>query len=127
MAIVYCLATELQMKAGANVNATAVGATYLEAFGEMAESYINIASGYNWSDWYAANGATYPDVSQILVDTATSKAAIDIINYDMSGFTNIQEAVSRINTLWENVKQNIILLKEEAKKDFIRLGGGVYP
>ena len=127
MAIVYCLATELTAKAGANVNSIAVGAAYLEDFGEMAESFINVASGYNWSDWYAANAASYPDVAKILVDTATSKAAIDIINYDMSGFTNIQEAVARINTLYENVKQNIALLKEQKAKDFLRTGGGVYP
>lgn len=127
MAVVYALATEIGYKAGANVSSTASGAAYLQAFGEMAESYINVSSGYNWSDWYAALAATYPDVAKILVDTATSKAAIDIINYDMSGFTNIQEAVSRQNMLWENVKQNIILLKEQKNKDFLRTGGGVYP
>lgn len=127
MAVVYALATEMGYKAGANVNSTASGAAYLEAFGEMAESVINTASGYNWSDWYTANAATYPDVSQLLVDAATNLGAIYIINYDMSGFTNIQEAVARINTLYEMYKYDISLLKEEAKKDFVRTGGGVYP
>lgn len=127
MAVIYALATESGYKAGANVSATGSGAAYLEAFGEMAESYINVASGYNWSDWYTAYSATYPDVSQLLVDVATNLVAIYVINYDMSGFTNIQEAVARINTLWAMIEKEIALLKEEAKKDFLRLGGGVYP
>jgi Glu-tRNA(Gln) amidotransferase subunit E-like FAD-binding protein len=127
MAVIYALATESAMKAGANVSSVGVGATYLEAFGEMAESVINVESGYNWSDWYTAYGATYPDVSQILVDAATNLTAIYIINYDMSGFTNIQEAVSRINTLYQMYQNDLRILKEEGKKDFLRLGGGVYP
>ena len=127
MAVIYALATECGYKAGANVNSTASGAAYLEAFGEMAESIINVESGYNWGDWYTANGALYPDVSQILVDAATNLVAIYIINYDMSGFTNIQEAVSRINTLYQMYQNDIRILKEEGKKDFLRLGGGVYP
>lgn len=123
MAVIYALATEMAMKAGANVSSTAVGATYLEAFGEMAESIINTESGYNWSDWYTANAATYPDVTGILIDAATNLGAIYIINYDMSGFTNIQEAVSRINTLYQLYQNDIKLLKEESKKDFIVRGG----
>lgn len=126
MAVVYALATEMTYKAGANVSSTATGAAYLEAFGEMAESYINVASGYNWSDWYTANAGTYPDVSQLLVDVATNLGAIYIINYDMSGFTNIQEAVSRINTLWAMIDKEISLLKDERAKDMLRTGG-TYP
>lgn len=127
MAVIYALATEMTYKAGANVNSTYTGAAYLESFGEQAESVINVESGYNWSDWYTANGATYPDVSQILVDAATNLGAIYIINADMSGFTNIQEAVSRINTLYALYQNDIRILKEEGKKDFLRLGGGTYP
>jgi hypothetical protein len=123
MAVTYALATEMVMKAGANVNATAVGATYTLAFGLMAEANINVASGFDWSAWYTSYSATYPHVAQILVDCATSKGAIDIINYDMSGFTNIQEAVSRINTLYTMYIANLNLLKEEIKKDYINRGG----
>lgn len=127
MAVIYALATESAMKAGANVSSVGVGATYLEAFGEMAESFINVASGYNWSDWYTANSATYPDVSQLLVDVATNLVAIYVINYDMSGFTNIQEAQARQNLLWAMIDRQIGLLKEQKQKDFLRTGGGVYP
>ena len=127
MAVTYALATEMAMKAGANVNSTATGATYTLAFGLMAEGIINTASGYNWSDWYTAYSATYPDVASLLVDAATNLGAIYIINYDMSGFTNIQEAVARINTLYQMYISAVALLKEEGKKDFVRVGAGVYP
>jgi hypothetical protein len=126
MAVIYALATEMAMKAGANVSSTGVGATYLEAFGEMAESIINVETGYNWGDWYTANGATYPDVSQILVDAATNLGAIYVINYDMSNFLNVQEAVSRINVLYQMYQNDLRVLKEEGKKDFLRTGGS-YP
>ena len=127
MAVTYALATEMVYKAGANVSSTAIAAAYTLAFGLMAEGVINTASGYNWSDWYTAYSATYPDVAGLLVDAATNLGAIYIINYDMSGFTNIQEAVSRINTLYALYVSALALLKEESKKDFVRKGGGVYP
>lgn len=127
MAVTYALATEMGYKAGANVNSTATGAAYTLAFGLMAESIINTASGYNWSDWYTAYSGTYPDVAHILIDAATNLGAIYIINYDMSGFTNIQEAVSRINVLYAQYKEDLELLKIESKKDFVRKGGGEYP
>ena len=123
MAVTYALPTEMTYKAGANVNSTASGSTCVLAFGEMAEGVINVASGNDWSTWYNSNGSTYPKVSKLLVDTASNLGAIYIINYDMSGFTNIQEAVGRINTLYEMYKQNIILLKEEKQKDFLNRGG----
>lgn len=126
MAVTYALADEIGYKAGANVSTT-VGATVKLAIGLMAEGVINTASGYNWSDWYTASSTAYPDVAGLLVDAASNLGAIYVINYDMSGFTNIQEAVSRINTLYAIYKDDIALLKEEGKKDFVRLGGGVYP
>jgi hypothetical protein len=127
MAVTYALATEMGYKAGANVDSTYTGVAYTLAFGLMAEGVINTESGYNWSDWYTALGATYPDVAGLLVDAASNLGAIYIINANMSGFTNIQEAVSRINTLYEMYNRDIKILKDQAKKDFVRNGGGVYP
>lgn len=123
MAVTYALATPMTYLAGANVNSTYTGAAYLAEFGLEAEGYINTASQKNWSDWYTAYAATYPDVERLLVHAASCFGAIHIINCDMSGFTNIQEAVSRINTLYTMLQLDIALLKEEGKKDFIDRGG----
>ena len=123
MAVTYALATESTYKAGANVSSTATGASQLLAFGLMAEANINVASGYDWSAWYTSYAATYPHVAQLLVDCATNLVACYVINYDMSGFTNIQEAVSRMNALYAIYVSEIALLKEESKKDYIIRGG----
>jgi len=127
MAVTYALATPITYLAGANVNSTYTAAAYTLEFGLQAEGYINVASGYNWSDWYTAYSATYPDVERLLVHAAGCFGAILIINCDMSGFVNIQEATARINTLYQMLLNDITLLKEELKKDFVRVGGGVYP
>lgn len=123
MAVTYALSTEMTYKAGANVSSTAIDAAHLLAFGLMAESNINAASGFDWSAWYTSYSATYPHVAQLLVDAATNLGAIYIINYDMSGFTNIQEATSRINTLYAIYVSELALLKEEKVKDFVYRGG----
>jgi len=123
MAVTYATSTEMVYKAGANVSATATGAVYTEAFGEMVEGNINVASGMDWSTWWGIYAASYPYVAELLRDAATNLGAIYIINYDMSGFTNIQEAVSRINTLYAIYISELALLKEEGKKDFIVRGG----
>ena len=127
MAVTYALATPMTYLAGANVNTTYTGAAYVLEFGLQAESIINTESGYNWSDWYTANAATYPDVERLLVHAAGCLGAMQIINADMSGFVNIQEAVARINTLFEMYKRDIELLKQQKMKDFVRVCGGVYP
>jgi hypothetical protein len=123
LAVTYALATEMVYKAGANVSSTATGAAYTLAFGLMVEANINAASGFDWSTWYTANSGTYPHVAQLLVDAATNLGAIYIINYDMSGFTNIQEAVSRINTLYALYVSELAMLKDEKTKDFLNRGG----
>lgn len=123
MAVTYALATEMLYKAGANVSATYSAAGYLEKYGYMAESKINCECKIDWSAWYAANSASYPHVAYILVNAAACLGAIDVINADMSGFTNIQEATSRINVLYQTYKDIITVLKTEGVADFVNRGG----
>ena len=127
MAVTYALGTPMTYLAGANVNATYTAAAYLLEFGLEAEGVINTESGYNWSDWYTALAATYPDVERLLVHAAACFGAMHIINADESGFTNIQEATDRKNFLFTMYLRDLETLKKESKKDFVRVGGGVYP
>lgn len=123
MAVTYAKATESTYKAGANVSSTATGASLLAAFGLNAEGKINAATEFNWSTWYTNYGATYPEISELLVDCATNLVAIYIINYDMSGFTNIQEAVARENLLYTLYQEDLNLLKQQLTKDFLNRFG----
>ena len=122
-AVTYARATEIQYKAGANVSSTYSGAAYLLQYGLMAESVVNAECVYDWSTWYTTYGATYPKISYLLVNAGCCLAAIDVINADMSGFTNIQEAVARINTLYQMYQNNIRILKSEGVQDFVKRFG----
>ena len=119
MAVTYALATESTYKAGANVSATAIAAPQLLAFGLMVEGNINVETQFDWSTWYTTYGATYPHVAQMLIDCATNLMGFYIINYDESGFTNIQEATDRKNALYAMYLTQLKTLKDEGKKDFI--------
>ena len=123
MAVTYALATPMTYAAGANVNSTYTAAAYLLEFGLQAEAFINSASGFDWSAWYTSYAASYPHVERILVHAASCFGALQIINCDMSGFINIQEAVSRQNLLYTNMMNDITMLMDEKVKDFINRGG----
>jgi len=113
---IFATTAEIARKAGANASATSIAEAYTNDFITQAESYINTASNYNWSDAYAGLNA---DVKGILKEAGSSLAAIYCIQYDMSGFTSRQEALIMVNILWARVDVCIKLLEKEALRDFI--------
>jgi len=117
MAVTYALATEMVYKAGAGASATATGAAYTLAFGLMAESVINSKTRFNWSDEYTAGLSD--DTKYILVDAATNLGAIYIINYDMSGYSTLQEASTMCDILWANFNRDCQLLEDIKVRDFV--------
>lgn len=113
---VFATTAEVQRKIGANANSTANAEAYINQFIAEAESYINVLTGYNWSDDYAGLDA---DVKSLLKEAGSNIAASYVINYDLSGFPTIQEAIHRVNFMWARVDKIIALLKEKVKKDYI--------
>ena len=113
---IFATTAEIGRKAGANASSTSIAEAYTNQFIAEAESYINTASNYNWSDAYAGLNA---DVKAILKEAGSSLAAIYCINYDMSGFSTRQEALIMVNILWARVDACIKLLEKEALRDFI--------
>ena len=81
----------------------------------QAESVINVATRFNWSDAYAGLNA---DVKGILKEAASNLAAIYVISYDMSGFTSRIEAEDMINVLRDGFLRNLSLLRDVKKQDF---------
>lgn len=81
-----------------------------------AESFINCACRYNFSDTYATLNA---DVKQILREAASNLAAIYAITYDMSGFTSRVEAEDMINVLRDGALRCIAVLRDKKTVDFI--------
>lgn len=113
----YALDTTIKYKAGANASATAIGAAYLLAFSEMAECTINSMTRYDWSSAYAGLDDY---VKGILLDAGSSLAAMYVINYDLSGFTSLNEAALMLNVLRDSFIRNVEILKELKNQDFIK-------
>ena len=113
---IFCTTAEVQRKAGANANSTANTEEYINDFVAQAESFINVATRYNWSDNYSSLNA---DVKGILKETASNLAAIYVINYDMSGYSSNIEAEDMITVLRDAALRNISILRDKKSETFI--------
>lgn len=112
---IFCTTAEVGYKAGANASATSKAEVYTNSFVTQAESVINVATRYNWSDAYATLNV---DKKGILKEAASNLAAIYVINYDMSGFTSRAEAESMITVLRDGFLRNISLLRDIKAQEF---------
>ena len=114
---IFCTGTEVGRKAGAGVNSTAVTEAYTNDFIAQAESYINTATRYNWSDEYAGLNS---DVKGILKMAASNLAAIFCIQYDMSGYTSRYEAETMCDILKTVANECIYILRDMKAQTFIK-------
>ena len=103
-------------KAGANVSTSIPEAAWTEWI-SGAEAYINVATGYNWSDSFASLNS---DVKYILYDCASNLVGAHAVAYDMSGYTSRVEAEDIINILLFKANQQVKVLKEQGSESFIR-------
>jgi hypothetical protein len=88
----------------------------------MAEGKICMDTRYDWVTNYASVSTIGKEV---LRDAVASLAAIDVINYDMSGFTSRQEALIMVNVLWARYREIVNqIVKDNKYKEFILSGVG---
>jgi len=115
---IFATTGEVLRKAGANVSAvvTAASYAYINDFMTQAESWINVATGTNWSDSYTTMNA---DKKGILKEAASNIAAIYAIGYDLSGYTTRIEAEDMINVLWARAERCMEILKEDGTNKFL--------
>jgi len=113
---IFCTTAEVQYKAGAGASAVANTEAYINKYVEQAESAINCHCKYNFSDTYASLNA---DFKKLLTEAASDLAAIYVINFDMSGFTSRQEALTMINVLWARYQDALKDLFDSNVKEFI--------
>lgn len=111
-----CSYTESIQKAGANASAISTDEILVSDFVKQAEGIINAVTRFNWIDAYPT---LTDDVKHILNQVASDLAAIYIISYDMSGFTDRVEAETMINVYRESVARGLSLLKNQEVKDFM--------
>jgi hypothetical protein len=114
---IFATTAEIGYKAGANASATSKAEAYTNFYIAQAESFINVACKFNFSDVYTATLNT--DVKKLLQEIASNLAAIYVIQYDMSGFTSRQEAESMINVLHQRAMEGIEVLQAQDKIDYV--------
>ena len=106
-----CDSGAVKLKAGANASTTITGS------GAMITQLINqaesSANGLAKIDLVAGYSGYSDDKKKILEDYTSAKAALGVINYDMSGFTSRQEAVQMVNWNWAIMKENEKLIEDK--------------
>lgn len=104
-----CNNADVVKKAGANASSTSTDEAYTNIFIKMAEGAISARTRYDWVTNYSDIGSTY---KELLRDMASSYAAAMAINYDMSGFTSRQEALTMININWAIFTEGMRTIEE---------------
>ena len=118
MSFTFCTSQAIIIKAGANVSTTAsTSGAILEQYSDHAEAQINLVSHYDYITNYASLSANYKGV---LAQVASDLAAIYLISYDMSGYTNRGYAEDTINILNNAAIRGLSLLKSQPNVAAIR-------
>jgi len=112
---IFATTLEVQHKAGANASSVSNTEAYINDFMTQVESQINVETRHNWSDDYAGLNA---DVKGILKEAASNLAAMYVIQYDMSNFTQLAFALTMLNVLRDGYDRCIKILREEANRNF---------
>ena len=86
----------------------------LIGYSDDAEAVINCAT---LKDWVADYNSVTANFKKILNHCASSMVAMDIINYDMSGFSSRAEAETMLDVLRDGVVRDLEILKQEKTKD----------
>lgn len=117
-----CTNSNVQYEAGANASATSKAEAYTNVYIKQAEGKICLDTRYDWVTNYASVSTIG---KEILREATSCLAAISVINYDMSGFTSRQEALTMVNILWARYSEIVKRITTDNKyKDFILTGAG---
>ena len=116
MTVTLTAVSTCKLKAGANWNA-AITDGNITTFINQAEAYLMAVTRVNWVTLYSTIDATF---KLILEDAASSHVAMAMINYDMSGYTSRQEALTMLNVNYTRLTDAIQQLKEKYTSDFIQ-------
>ena len=82
----------------------ATSAAFMLKYCNDAENYLNTLTRYDWVTNIASVGAQF---SGALSDIISSLVAMNMINYDMSGYTSRAEAQTMLDVLWNNAQIGI--------------------
>lgn len=113
---------EVAKRAGVDASAVSVAEAYTNVYILLAEAQLSTAARYDWVTNYASLSSIG---KEILRDAASAYAAVQVINYDMSGYASTTISLLMINILWASFQKTIALLeKDNNYREFIFSGTG---
>lgn len=112
----FATTAEIQRKVGANASSTANVEAYTNHFIKEAEAFINTYCNFDFRTAYSGLSA---GKKEVLKKCASAMAAMSVINYDMTGFSRLLEAQTRLNVLQNEVDMCLKLLKDDTQKTFV--------
>lgn len=102
------------IKAGTGANTTAsLSGAMLQTWSDAAEGVICAATHKDWITDYSTIKANFKG---ILDDLASDMVAMQIVKYDMSGYTSRYEAETMLDVMRDNVQRNISVLNDDKNK-----------
>ena len=103
-------------KCGLNYQSGLSGARMAE-FIDQAQAFVCAAGRYDFlTNWSTISGNS---AIKILTDAVACLAALDVIKYDMSGFTSRTEAQTMLDVNWARVVECINLIRDDTFKTFV--------
>ena len=119
MASIFATTAEVARKAGDNVSTTSIAVAYVDDYMTQVESFINVETGYNWSDAYAALDV---DVKGILKEASSNLAAIYALNFKPTGQDGAMSRIEyedRVNILFARFVQCMDILTDIGTQKFM--------
>ena len=113
---IYTKNADIVKKAGNGANATAITVAETDKHVLQIEASINSLSRTNWSDRFATLGTV---VADILTGIGSDLCAINVIQWDMSGYTSRAEAEDMINILRDSAMRGLSILKDKKNRDYL--------
>ena len=107
-----CTSGTVKLLAGAYASSTITSSgTYLTTFINEAEGDFIADTRVNWiALWPKISGTAYV---KAIENAVASKAAIKVINYDMSGYDSLAQATTMMNVLWADYDRAVRTLSED--------------
>ena len=118
---IYTSGTVVAYKAGSRASSYALAEAYTNEFIAEAESEINILCRKVFADSSTAFTALPSTTKGILSKATANLAAIDVINYDLSGIGR-GEAEDRVVILRDAALRDISILRDKKTQDFLSSG-----
>lgn len=115
MAFTVTTSEAMTIKAGANAKATALTSGALTLYSDEGEAYISNLVKYDVvTNWTTLNSIYKP----LFSEWVASYGGVNIIKFDMSGYTDGIEAENMIKILWQRMLDIEDLLKDASVQDF---------